>query len=112
MKKIIPVLLLIISSIGLASCANSTPAHSKSFNAGVAWVRNGFPGSNETYCDFSVLSMGANCTKSDSMCDSNAAIFAINDGNYNMQQWLDGCVSVPFKHWPKWLQNYIINLNN
>ena len=105
MKKIIPVLLLVISSIGLASCGSSAPAESRSFKAGVAWVRNDFPGSNDSVCLFSVLAQGPNCAKAQNFCGSNAATFAVTDGNYNMQQWIDGCVSVPFKHWPRWYRN-------
>ena len=113
MKKIIPVLLLVLSSVGLASCGNSTPAHSKSYNAGVAWVRDGFPGSNEANCNESVLIAynASDCTPSPNIvfCESNPAVLQMI--NYNQQQWIDGCLSVPFKHWPKWLKNYVLNSN-
>lgn len=112
MKKIVIPALLLASGIALASCGNSAPAHSKSFDAGVSWIKDGFPGANENLCDFSVLSIGANCNAANTPCDSNAAIFAESDGNYNMKQWIEGCISVPFKHYPKWYQNYISNLNS
>lgn len=112
MKKIVLVLLLVVSGLTFAACGNSTPVHSKSFNAGVAWVRHGFPGSNETFCDLSVLKMGGNCATSNSPCDSNAAALAVSDGNHNMQQWINGCASVPFKHYPKWYRNYVFSLNS
>jgi hypothetical protein len=116
MKKIIPILsVLLASSIGLASCGNSTPAESKSYKAGVAWVRNDFPGTNESNCLTSMLNQGPNCTPINSgdsqneFCASNGATLVIVTGNYNMQQWINGCASVPFKHYPKWLKNYLNN---
>jgi len=109
MKRIIPVLLLFVGGFTLASCGNSAPQHSKAYNAGVAWVRNDFPGYDDSICMFSVLVTGANCAKAQNFCASNAALDAeANDNdlsNYNMQQWIDGCVSVSFKHWPKWYRN-------
>lgn len=112
-KKIIPVLLL-ASGISLASCATSSASthHSKSFEAGVNWVRKDFPNTNESSCFTSILNQGASCKpiksggNPDEICASNGAILAINTGNYNGQQWVNGCVSVPFRHWPKWLRKY------
>jgi len=120
MKKITKILLLsvllilIIVSIVVVVNNNSSPKHSKSYEAGVAWVRNDFDGANQADCYSSVL-VAANattCTISKDLvvCDSQAASYAVV--GYNMQQWIDGCLSVPFKHYPKWLRNYIYNLNN
>lgn len=118
MKKIIPALVLVLGGIGLAACGSvshhhsSYPQHSKSYEAGVAWVRNDFPGSNNSMCLTSIYMGNGSCTQVNSFCESNAASFAIANGNYNLSQWVDGCASVPFKHWPKWLQQAIINANN
>ncbi len=94
--------------------SNSSVQHSKSYEAGVAWVRNDFPGFNQNYCASSVLiaANATNCTPSQNivMCDSQASAVAML--NYNTQQWIDGCLSVPFKHWPQWLQNYVNNANS
>jgi hypothetical protein len=113
MKRIIPVILLVASGFTFAACGNSAQSqHSKSYNAGVAWVRDGFPGTNETSCFTSVLVQGQNCTQSNSFCGSNGAVLTVVNGNYNMQQWINGCLSVPVKHWPKWYQKLVFSGNS
>jgi hypothetical protein len=109
-KIVIPIL-LVASGFTLAACGNSGPSYSKSYKAGVAWVRNDFPGSDQTICLFSVLAQGINCNQANNVCDSNAAVLAMSSNNYNMQQWINGCVSVPFKHYPQWYRNLVFGNN-
>lgn len=113
-KKVIVPALLLASGLTFAACGNSAPAHSKSFNAGVAWVRDDFPNTNVSDCFSSPLIQGTSCTvisqtngTTADVCASNGAVMAISLGNYNMQQWIDGCLSVPLKHWPRWLLRYL-----
>ena len=116
MKRIIVITVIAIigvtAGVWVAHSGNSTPHHSASYEAGVAWVRNGFPGSNQNDCGNSVLVPfnSPNCNPTSMPCASAAAAIALL--NYNMQQWIDGCLSVPFKYYPKWFKQTVYNANN
>jgi hypothetical protein len=110
MKKILVGIILILSTTGLCSSANAS--QSSAFKAGVSWVQKGFPGADIkipiTHCADSIWVSASAKTCSGltlksiynqvNWCASQAALSA--SSSYNLQQWVAGCISVPYKKTP------------